>query len=118
MRADVSLILAIVAILAASSLLAACGGGSCPNDLPAACPTPSPSWSADVQPIVASRCTRCHTQGGAAGTVPLVTYDDVHVRRSAVLNQVYSCRMPQDGLLGADERAKLLGWLVCGAPDN
>jgi len=37
-----------------------------------------------------------------------------------VLTQVYSCRMPQPGAapLTEAERAALLGWLVCGAPND
>jgi hypothetical protein len=51
---------------------------------------------------------------------PLDTYQDLSSRRSTVLDQVYSCRMPpaDAGMLTAGERKELLEWLVCGAPSN
>lgn len=96
-------------------------GGGCPSDLPAACPTPTPSWAADVAPIVTSRCYPCHAPGGiAAAKHELSSYDRVFAQRSAVLNQVYACAMPPKDApaLTPVERQKLLGWLVCKAPNN
>jgi mono/diheme cytochrome c family protein len=117
--------------LAALVLIAAgCGdGGACPNDLPAECPSDAPGYAATIAPIVKTRCLGCHAPGGQAADKPLGTWDDVHARRSAVLNQVYSCSMPptEGGPLGMPstgsgltdaERAALLGWLVCGAPND
>jgi len=48
---------------------------------------------------------------GASSRDPLGTYDDLFARRSAVLDQVYSCKMPLAGAepLTASERADLLG---------
>ncbi len=91
----------------------------CPNDLPA-CPAPPPSWSGAVSGIVGARCATCHAPGGLAAEKPLTSYTEVFPRRSAVLNQVYACLMPMtpDPPLSTDERQALLGWLVCGAPDN
>lgn len=104
-------------------LLAGCGGssgGSCPNDLPSSCPSPAPSYGQDVAPIVQARCLGCHAPGGQSANIPLDSYDALHARRSQVLDQVYACRMPPAGQpqLSSDERQKLLGWLVCGAPSN
>ncbi|MGZ3454192.1 MAG: hypothetical protein ACXVEF_31595 [Polyangiales bacterium] len=52
--------------------------------------------------------------------MPLDGYSAIFARRTTVLTQVYSCKMPQEGepALSADERAKLLMWLVCKAPNN
>jgi hypothetical protein len=103
-----------------TSALAACGGPSCPQDLPASCPSKPPSYTTDVAPIFAIHCTRCHVAGGTAADRPLTSYADVYAERSPVLNQVYGCEMPPSGYtpLDEDERAKVLGWLVCGAPDD
>src|SRR5262245_58419460 len=35
-------------------------GGDCPNDLPSTCPTPVPSYAADIAPILAAKCEGCH----------------------------------------------------------
>jgi len=99
-----------------------CGGTTaCPNDLPAQCPAPVPSYAASVSGILDRRCgSGCHEPGGVAADRPLTDYADVYRQRSAVLNQAYACAMPPAGApaLRSDERAQLFGWLVCGAPDN
>ena len=96
------------------------GAASCPNDLPASCPTPAPTWSTDVATVIAARCAVCHAPGGAAADKPLTDHADVFARRSAVLNQIHACKMPPEGAspLTAAERVAIEGWLVCGAPDD
>ena len=97
------------------------GSASCPNDLPEKCPSPEPSYAADIAPLVEARCLPCHSAGGPASGEPLGTYALVHDKRSAVLNQVYACKMPPPGdaePLDSTERATLLAWLICGANDN
>ena len=55
-----------------------------------------------------------------AASIDFTTYQNVFVQRSAILTQTYSCRMPPEGETGPTdpERASLLGWLVCGSPNN
>jgi hypothetical protein len=95
-------------------------GGSCPRDLPAACPPTPPSWSATVQAIVQTRCTGCHSRFGVESNRPLDGYARVYAQRGPALNQIYACRMPPADApaLTPDERAALLAWFVCGAPEN
>jgi hypothetical protein len=108
--------------LAATAL--SCGGprtdASCPNDLPASCPATVPSYQATVSPIINLRCGSCHSPGGQEASRPLQTYSEVYSERSAVLNQVYACNMPPTTAARptTQEREALLGWLVCGAPQN
>jgi hypothetical protein len=105
-------------------LAASCGNApaaSCPSDLPAACPTPTPSFARDVNPILQARCAGCHGPSGLASDRPLTTYQEVHAQRSSALNQTYACRMPpadSGGPLTGAERSQVLGWFVCGAPNN
>ena len=89
----------------------ATGGASCPNDLPASCPSPAPQWAKDVAPVVASRCASCHVAGGVAADKPLTTYAEVLSRKGSVLNQIHACKMPQEGApqLTAAERAAVSG---------
>jgi len=96
------------------------GAGGCPNDLPESCPSPEPSFAADVAPVLQERCAPCHSPGGLAAERPLTSYASVHALRSPVLNQVYGCNMPPSTAepLAAGERDVLLAWLVCGAKDN
>lgn len=93
---------------------------TCPNDLPADCPMPSPSYAGEVRPIIDHRCMPCHFPGGVAQEKSFVGYDDVHALRRDMLNQIYGCRMPPSdaGQLSEAERAAMLTWFVCGAQNN
>ena len=93
---------------------------SCPNDLPSACPSPAPSWDGGVQALIAEKCGACHTAGGLAFDRPFDDYAHVYQYRGEMLNQVYSCYMPPPdaGQLDSAQRQALLGWFVCGAPNN
>jgi hypothetical protein len=108
--------LALVAVAACSG-----GGATCPNDQPQSCPGPAPSYATDISLIVDGTCSQCHVAGGSAANKPLGTYAEVYQRRLSVLTQLTACLMPppSSGIsLTAQERADLLAWLVCGAPNN
>jgi hypothetical protein len=94
--------------------------GTCPNDLPASCPPGAPGYKARGAGILGTYCNGCHAPGGVDASRPLVTYAEVYAQRSAVLDQVYACRMPPDGgpMMSSQDRDDLLAWLVCGAPDD
>jgi hypothetical protein len=124
---------AIVVLLAAAACTGKSSGGggsgdagaeaatSCPNDLPDTCPMPTPSYAGSVSAIITDKCNGCHADGGVGqSTEDFSTYDRIHSRRGPMLNQVYACLMPPPdaGQLTPSERAQLLGWLVCEAPDN
>jgi mono/diheme cytochrome c family protein len=122
MRALLRFVLVLSALAAAcsSSSSPADDAGSCPNDLPTSCPSPPPSYKDEVSNTMDLHCTTCHGPGGTAAEKPLLTYDDLFRQRSAVLNQTYGCAMPPAGErpLTPVQRANLLAWLVCGAPNN
>jgi uncharacterized membrane protein len=109
-------------ILWAAAIAAGCSGGggsSCPNDLPAACPANAAGYTATIAPLLAERCVACHSPGGTSAHY-LQTYAEVSNLAGPVLDQVYACRMPPADYpaLTETERQDLLGWLVCGAPDD
>jgi hypothetical protein len=110
----------VVALMALATLCGCSSSGSCPNDLPASCVTPAPSYATTVLPILNANCVSCHAPGGVDASRPLETYQEVYDMRSAVLDQVYSCKMPTAGSPqpSTTERQDLLMWLVCGAPQN
>ena len=95
-------------------------GGTCPRDLPASCPADAPTYDGGIAPIVEANCLPCHGPSGISADVPLGTYSQLYARRTDVLSQVYNCRMPQPPQppLSAADRAALLAWLVCGAPND
>jgi hypothetical protein len=94
-------------------------GGGCPNDAPKSCPAGAAGYKEAVAPILGTSCGSCHRPGGTS-LIYLQTYDEVFAQRASVLDQVYSCRMPPPDYppLNPTERADLLGWLVCGAPND
>jgi len=120
--AALALVLSIGAFSACSSETPAqSDAGFCPSDLPASCPADAPSWSKEISDVIARRCLGCHGDGGVASvTRDFTTYDKVFVQRSPILNQVYACQMPPSDAapLTDAERADLLAWLVCRAPNN
>jgi mono/diheme cytochrome c family protein len=109
----------LLLVLASLSACAPAETGACPNDLPAGCPPDAPGYAATIAPLLAEHCVSCHGPGGVSAEKPLGTWADVSARKGAVLDQVYACKMPQPpATLPAEARAALLGWLVCGAPND
>ncbi|HUJ56892.1 MAG TPA: hypothetical protein VLX92_00210 [Kofleriaceae bacterium] len=118
----------MVFAIAAGTTWLACGtspdtgdSGVCPADQPKTCPSPAPSYANDIAPLIQQYCavSSCHAPGGSSADQPLSTYADLYARRVDAQNQLYQCKMPYappDPTL--DERVKLLGWFVCGAPNN
>ncbi len=99
-----------------------CGAtGGEPHDLPQSCPSPEPSFSKDVQPIIQSNCDLCHLPGDPSYPgFPYDSYADDKKYASEMLNFVSSCLMPKPPgpPLTEAQRQALMGWVVCGAPNN
>ena len=110
------------------TLLAGCGPGpgapappaSCPDDAPSACLAPAPHCAADVAPIIAAHCAKCHTPGGMAETFPFQTYDQIAPYAGDINLQLQTCQMPlpPEPPLTPTERQALFGWILCGALDD
>ncbi|WP_394844448.1 cytochrome c [Pendulispora brunnea] len=119
----------------ATSLLAAaflaCGsdsssdpnpGPSCP-ELPQQCAGTPPSYSTEIKSLVEQHCFPCHAPGGtgvgAAGR-DFSKYEILQRDKAKALLRVYGCTMPpkEAPQPSADDRATLVKWLVCGAPNN
>jgi len=93
---------------------------ACNAELPDACPTPGPKYATEVVPILDAKCDTCH-DGKEGGPWPLTTHVDVTHWLTAVTSVLIDCTMPPPTgteKLTPDERATLLNWLKCGAPDN
>lgn len=111
---------ALAACTSSDGASSSSSGSSCPEDLPAACPTTPPSYAKDVAPVIQQACTPCHAAGGRESSRLLVGYANAFANRGPVLNQVHACKMPPRDAppLAAEGRKVLLEWLVCGAPNN
>ena len=102
-------------------------------DDPVAAGRPSPSFSADISPILTSRCatSSCHVAGGPHG-VDLRTYDSLKAggedgviviagdaRDSEVVKQIVQGRMPPNGPpLEAAQTQRIIDWINEGAENN
>ncbi|HZS40260.1 MAG TPA: MbnH family di-heme enzyme [Polyangia bacterium] len=95
---------------------------SCPDDLPQSCPQVVPSYQNDVAPIVQRSCAmECHSAGHVAANRALPDYQSLFNLKDAALNNIAVCNMPPPiamNPLGEADRATLMNWLVCGAPNN
>ena len=102
-------------------------------DDPVAAGRTSPSFSADISPILTSRCAipGCHVAGGPHG-VDLRTYDTLsaggdegaiviadNARESEIVKQIVQGRMPPDGPpLTAAQIQLIIDWINEGAENN
>lgn len=123
-------------LAALTALALACSGPSASNPscptcsgivTPTTCPTPTPSWKNDVEPLIVKYCWQCHGSGGMAqGNADLSSYSGVKTKAVTVLQQVSSCLMPNCGATPppmayptAEERNTIIAWAgACGAPNN
>jgi len=122
--------MALAASLVVATLLA-CGsdsssepdpGASCPQ-LPLQCTGTAPSYAGEIKPLVEQHCFPCHAPGGTGvGTAgrDFSKYENLSREKGPALTRVYGCTMPPKEAppLGADDRATLVRWLVCGAPNS
>ena len=103
-------------------------------DDPAAAGRQSPSFSADISPILTNRCATagCHVAGGPHG-VDLRTYDTIsaggdagaivaagNARESEVVKQIVQGRMPPPPAepLEAAQTQRIIDWINEGAENN
>lgn len=112
----------MAAVLAVA--LDGCTRAPCPNDLPTACPTPAPTFSQDVAPLIQNHCAGCHSADGEEPTPSLINYSGVTGSMDSVARmvetQLVQCKMPPDSEpeLTPEERRTILGWIICGAQNN
>jgi len=95
--------------------------GGCSVDPVTKCPTPKPSYKNDVTPILKAKCLNCHSGTDANGPWPLTSLQEIVDWRAQFIQDVETCKMPPvdaGAPLSTEESATLLGWLVCGAPNN
>lgn len=105
-------------LLAVALILAGCGedGGSKPeNGDPS---DESPTYTADIAPILQANCS-CHFPGGSRhGVTPLDTYSDVYARRAIVRQRAgVAGTMPPTGPLPDSLQQTIMDWVDAGAPE-
>ncbi len=88
-----------------------------------------PTWAKDIAPLVYSRCSPCHTDGGH-GPFSLRSYDDVKRRWELVRQVILNLQMPPCGFssdfgefclttsLDDQQRLMLQEWIRAGMPEG
>jgi len=85
------------------------------------CPSPPPSYRADVVPVLHRKCFACHAGNGAeVDDHDFSSFAKVRAERVAIEGKVRARAMPPAGRqqLTDPERQTLLSWLSCQAPEN
>lgn len=91
------------------------------SNTPVNCSSIQPTFSADVKPLILSKCaiSGCHNAAGASGGVILETHGQISAKASRILTRaVVEKTMPPTGPLLPEESAKLKCWIEAGAPNN
>lgn len=89
-------------------LLAACGAGT---TTAGECTDTQDTWANYGSAFFTSSCRNCHQH-----TTQFVTQQSVQSSLSQISSEINSGKMPQGAGLSATEKARVLGWLACGAP--
>ncbi|XVJ67639.1 MAG: cytochrome c [Lacibacter sp.] len=112
----------ILSLLIAVVLYTACkksnddNGNNPPNN--AACTI---SFASRVTTIVQTNCAYsvgCHGAGSTNSGGPLTNHSQIFNRRSNIRAAVQAGTMPQGATLSASDKADLISWIDCGAPNN
>ena len=135
MRTALLTALALVATAIAAPVTAQAGANTLvASHQPGAVPDGTPTFYADVLPILQQNCQICHQEAGAnmGGMVapwPLVSYEDAATRAGRIANAVKRGYMPpwsaspihngtfdNERVLEDEEKATIIAWAEAGAP--
>jgi hypothetical protein len=74
------------------------------------------TYTSDIQPIIANRCSPCHT-AGASGGVSLNSYATASANANLALTQITQGSMPPSGALPAAQQNLWQAWVDQGKPE-
>jgi hypothetical protein len=85
-----------------------------------ACDGVTPSFVANVNPIIQSSCAipDCHAAGSTNGPGALTSYSQIKNAAIAIQSAVVSRYMPKVGSLSRDQIKAINCWVKAGAPNN
>ena len=95
---------------------------ACKKEQPEPDPTTcSTSFSATVSVIVQTNCAYsggCHGSGSTNAGGPFTSYALIAAKKNIIKGQVEAGIMPQGSSLSVSDKAALIAWINCGAPNN
>jgi len=74
-------------------------------------------YTSDVQPIISSNCSGCHTGGGKLGGIDLDGYTNAMTNAAAAWSEIKVDGMPPGGPLTGEQKDKWLAWIEQGTPE-
>lgn len=86
-----------------------CSTGELAEPASQAQPDHDPTYYADIQPLVAQHCVKCHSPGGV-GPFPLTSYDEVRGKANLMVAETSARRMPPWTAQATDECTPPFGW--------
>lgn len=80
----------------------------------------SPTFAADVQPIITANCatSNCHSSGSSKGPGALTTYAQISAAKNRISTAIRNGSMPKQGSLTTNEKNQILCWIESGALNN
>jgi len=81
----------------------------------------TPSFAADVSPIIQSSCAAnsgCHGTGSSNGPGPLLNYDQISKAKVAIRSAVHTGTMPLVGKLSTTQKNTIICWIDNGSAAN
>jgi len=134
MRSASLLVLPLLALATAQPVTAQAGGATLVATHEPGAAQGTPTFYADVLPILQQNCQSCHQEagmnmGGMVAPWPLVSYEDVAPRARRIAGAVVAGRMPpwsaasmhkgqfgNERILEDDQKATIIAWADGGTP--
>lgn len=92
-----------------------------PTPTPVECSGVNPSFSADVLPLVQTKCainSDCHASGSTNSGGAFTNYSQISAKASNIKSQVSAGTMPKTGSITSAQKATLVCWVNNGAANN
>jgi hypothetical protein len=104
-----------------SGAIAGTGGSGSGGGRTFTCAGITPTFAADVQPILTTVCSinsNCHAGGSTNSGGPFTNYTEVNTRKSNIRAAILSGAMPQTGSITQAQVNAFICWIDSGAPNN
>jgi hypothetical protein len=116
-----SLVLASALTFISCSKSDTSSGGNAGGSAGFSCSGISPTFAADIQPILTSVCSinsNCHGGGSINSGGPLTTYNEVFFLRAKIRAVILARTMPQSGTISQAQINSFICWIDAGAMNN
>jgi hypothetical protein len=106
----------IIAILGLSLFGISCSKTS--TEVEITCGSTTPSFSAEVFPIIQQKCVSCHSDANPRGNVSLSNHNAIYANKSATRSIFASSGTHQGVSITTAQRNSVCCWIDSNAPNN